>query len=69
MNEAMMEWYKQTIVPEDSDSDGPPHLLDEYDGVSNVCTIHAEVDGVFIKDVNTQRQLEEQIIVRAFKIG
>jgi hypothetical protein len=52
-DEVATEWYKQTIVSKDSDSDGPPGLMDEYDGIPHVRATHAEVDGVFTEDGNT----------------
>jgi hypothetical protein len=68
-DEATTKWYKQTVVSKDIYSDGLLDLLNEYDGVPNVRTTHAEVNNVFTKDENTQGQLEEQIVVRAFEIG
>jgi hypothetical protein len=53
-DETATKWYKQTIVSEDSDSDGPLDLMDEYDGILDVRAAHAEVDGMFTEDENTQ---------------
>jgi hypothetical protein len=54
MDEAVTEYYKQTILSEDSNSDGPHDLLNKYDDVPDVRTADAKVNGVFTKDENTQ---------------
>jgi hypothetical protein len=37
-DEAATEWYRQTVVSEDSDSEGPANLVDDYDDVSDFDT-------------------------------
>jgi hypothetical protein len=54
-DEAATEWYRQTAVSEDSDSEGPADLFDDYDDVSDFDTPNMSID-----DENTQGQLEEQ---------
>jgi hypothetical protein len=54
-DEAATEWYKQTVVSEDSDSEGPADLFDDYDDVSDFDTPNVSID-----DENTQGQLGEQ---------
>jgi hypothetical protein len=54
-DEAATEWYRQTVVSEDSDSKGPGDLFDDYDDVSDFDTPNMSID-----DKNTQGQLEEQ---------
>jgi hypothetical protein len=38
IDEAAIEWYRHSIVSEDSDSEGPMDLFDDYDDVSNFDT-------------------------------
>jgi hypothetical protein len=38
INEAATEWYRQTFVSEDYDSEGPADLFDDYDDVSDFDT-------------------------------
>jgi hypothetical protein len=54
-DEAAIEWYRQTVVSKDSDSEGPMDLFDDYDDVSDFDTPNMSID-----DENTQGQLEEQ---------
>jgi hypothetical protein len=54
-NEAATEWYKQSVVSEGSDSEGPADLSNDYDNVSNFDTLDVSID-----NENNQRQLEEQ---------
>jgi hypothetical protein len=54
-DEVAIEWYRQTVVSEDSDSEGPADLFDDYDDVSNFDTPNMSID-----DENTQGRLEEQ---------
>jgi hypothetical protein len=53
-NKAATEWYRQTIVSEDSDSEGPTDLFDDYDDVSDFDTPNMSID-----DENTQGRSEE----------
>jgi hypothetical protein len=54
-NEAATEWYKQTVVSEDSDSEGPADFFDDYDDVSNF-----DIPNMSIDDENIQGKSEEQ---------
>jgi hypothetical protein len=54
-NEAATEWYRQTVVSEDSDSEGPADLFDDYDNVSDFDTPKMSID-----DENIQGWSEEQ---------
>jgi hypothetical protein len=54
-DETATEWYKQTVVSEDSDSKGPTDFFDDYNDVSDFDTPNMSID-----DENTQGQLEEQ---------
>jgi hypothetical protein len=53
--EAATEWYRQSVVSEDSDSEGLVDLFDDYDDVSDFDTPNMSID-----DENTQGRLEEQ---------
>jgi hypothetical protein len=55
IDEAATEWYRQTVVSEDSDSEGPMDLFDDYDDVSDFDTPNMSID-----DENIQGRLEEQ---------
>jgi hypothetical protein len=54
IDEAATEWYMQTVVSEDSDSEGPADLFDDYDDVSDFDTPNMSID-----DENFQGQSEE----------
>jgi hypothetical protein len=54
-DEVATEWYRQTVVSEDSDSEGPADLFDDYDNVSDFDTPNMSID-----DENTQGRSEEQ---------
>jgi hypothetical protein len=54
-DEAATEWYRQSVVSEDSDSEGPADLFDDYDDVFDFDTPSASTN-----DENIQGQLEEQ---------
>jgi hypothetical protein len=54
-DEAATEWYRQTVVFEDSDSEGPADLLDDYDDVSDFDTPNMSTD-----DENIQGRSQEQ---------
>ena len=54
IDEAATKWYKQIIVSEDSNSEGPADLFDDYDDVSNFDTPNISID-----DENTQGRSEE----------
>jgi hypothetical protein len=54
-DEAATEWYRQTVVSEDFDSEGPADFFDDYDDVSDFDT-----PNMSINDENTEGQLEEQ---------
>jgi hypothetical protein len=54
-DEAATEWYRQTVVSEDSDFEGPADLFDNYDDVSDFDTPKMSID-----DENIQGRLEEQ---------
>jgi hypothetical protein len=54
-DEATTEWYRQTVVSEDSDSKGPEDFFDDYDDVSDFDTPNMSID-----DENTQRRSKEQ---------
>jgi hypothetical protein len=53
-DEAATEWYRQIVVSEDFDSEGPADLFDDYDDVSDFDTPNMSID-----DENTQGRLEE----------
>jgi hypothetical protein len=55
IDEAATEWYRQTVVSEDSDSEGPADLFDDYDDVSDF-----ETSNMSINDENIQGRSEEQ---------
>jgi hypothetical protein len=63
-DEVANEWYKQSVVSEDSDSNGPTDLFYEYDGISTGHTPDANMDGVFTNDEN-----KEAGAVQEFEIG
>jgi hypothetical protein len=54
-DEAATEWYRQTVISEDSDSEGPADLFDDYNDVSDFDTPNMSID-----DENIQGRLEEQ---------
>jgi hypothetical protein len=54
-DEAATEWYRQTVVSEDSDSEGPADFFDDYDDISDFDTPNMSID-----DENTQGRSEEQ---------
>jgi hypothetical protein len=54
IDEAATKWYRQTVVSEDSDSEGPADLFDDYDDVSDFDTPNMSID-----DENTQGRSEE----------
>jgi hypothetical protein len=54
-DEAATEWYKQTVVSEDSDSEGHADLFDDYDDVSDFDTPNMSID-----NENTQGRSKEQ---------
>jgi hypothetical protein len=54
-DEPATEWYRQTVVSEDSDSERPVDLFDDYNNVSDFDTPNMSID-----DKNTQGQSEEQ---------
>jgi hypothetical protein len=54
-DEATTEWYMQTVVSEDSDSEGPTDFFDDYDDVSDFDTPNMSID-----DENTQGRSQEQ---------
>jgi hypothetical protein len=54
INEAATEWHRQTVVSEDSDSEGPVDLFDDYDDVSDFDTPNMSID-----NENTQGRSEE----------
>jgi hypothetical protein len=53
-DEAATEWYMQTVVSEDSDSEGLADFFDDYDNVSDF-----DIPNMSIDDENTQGRLEE----------
>jgi hypothetical protein len=55
INEAATEWYRQSVVSEDSDYEGPADLFDDYNDVSDFDT-----PGVSTDNENTQGRSEEQ---------
>jgi hypothetical protein len=55
IDEAITEWYRQTVVSEDSDFEGPLDLFDDYNDVSDFDTPNMSID-----DENIQGQSEEQ---------
>jgi hypothetical protein len=55
ISEAATEWYMQTVVSEDSDSEGPTDLFDDYNDVADFDTPNMSID-----DENTQGRSEEQ---------
>jgi hypothetical protein len=54
-DEAVTEWYRQTVISEDFDSEGPADFFDDYNDVSDFDTPNMSID-----DENTQGQSEEQ---------
>jgi hypothetical protein len=54
-DKAATEWYRQTVVSENSDSEGPADLFDDYDDVFDFDT-----PNMSINDKNTQGRSEEQ---------
>jgi hypothetical protein len=54
-DEAAIEWYRQTIVSEDFDSEGPADLFDDYDNVSDFDPPNMSTD-----NENIQGQSKEQ---------
>jgi hypothetical protein len=54
-NEAAIEWYRQSVVFEDSDSKGPADLFDDYNDVSNF-----DIPSISTNDENIQGRSEEQ---------
>jgi hypothetical protein len=54
IDKAATEWYRQTVVSEGSDSEGPADLFDDYDDVSDFNTPNMSID-----NENTQGQSEK----------
>jgi hypothetical protein len=54
MDEAVKEWYNQSVVSAESDFDGPIDLFHEYDGLSDPNTPDVDMDGVFTNYENMQ---------------
>jgi hypothetical protein len=54
-DKAAIEWYRQTVVSEDYDSEGLADFFDDYDNVSDFDTPNMSID-----DENTQGRSEEQ---------
>ena len=54
-DEAAIEQYRQSVVSEDSDSEGPVDLFDDYDNVSDF-----DIPSVSTDNVNTQGQSKEE---------
>jgi hypothetical protein len=54
-DKAAIEWYMQTVVSKDSDSEGPADFFDDYNDVSDFDTPNMSID-----DENTQGRSEEQ---------
>jgi hypothetical protein len=54
-DEAATKWYKQSVVSEDSDSEGPADLSNDYDNISDFDTSSMSID-----DENTQGQSQKQ---------
>jgi hypothetical protein len=54
-DKAATEWYRQTVVSKDSDSEGPANLFDDYDDVSDFDTPNMSID-----DENIQERCKEQ---------
>jgi hypothetical protein len=54
IDESATEWYRQIVVSEDSDSEGPADLCDDYNDVFNFDT-----PNMFIDNENTQGRSEE----------
>jgi hypothetical protein len=54
-DEAAIEWYRQTVVSKDFDSEGLVDLFDDYNDVSDFDTPNMSID-----NENTQGRLEEQ---------
>jgi hypothetical protein len=44
IDKAATEWYMQTVVSKDSDSEGPTDLFDDYDDVSDFDTPNMSID-------------------------
>ena len=55
IDEAAIEWYRQSVISKDSDSKGPVDFFDNYDNVSNFDT-----PNMSINDENIQGRSEEQ---------
>jgi hypothetical protein len=53
-DKAAIEWYRQSVVFEDSDSEGPADLFDDYNNISDFDT-----PSVSTENENTQGQSEE----------
>ena len=53
-DEAAIEWYRQSIVCEESYSEGPADLFDDYEDLSDFDTPSMSTD-----DKNTQGRSEE----------
>jgi hypothetical protein len=54
-DEAATKWYRQSVVSEDSNSEGPTDLFDDYDDVSDFDTPNMSTD-----NENIQGRSEEQ---------
>jgi hypothetical protein len=54
-DEAATEWYRQSVVSEDSDSEGLADLFDDYDDFSDF-----DIPSVSIDDENTQGRSQQQ---------
>jgi hypothetical protein len=55
LDEAAIEWYRQTVVSEDFDSKGPADLFDDYDDVSNFDTPNMSIDNENTSSGNRRR--------------
>ena len=56
IDEAVTKWYKQSVVSEDLDSNGPMDHFDDYDDVSDLDTLSIDMDGMSTNNENTQDQ-------------
>ena len=61
-DEAAIEWYMQTVVSEDSDSEGPADLFDDYNDVSNFDTPNMSFNDENIQGLSKEQDgLQQQL--------
>jgi hypothetical protein len=61
IDKAATEWYMQTVVSKDSDSEGPTDLFDDYDDVSDFDTPNMSIDDEYPRAIKRLQQQAQGI--------